>query len=531
MKKKLLIVLLLGLISISLTGCLSMIFPELNNPPVITPIPNTTVNLGETFTYIVKAADPDEGDTLIFSLTTNPFTNMVINPTTGLISWKPTETGSYEVIIEVSDGKSSDTESFTITVNQALIGPSDIDLTPLTATVGAEYTGITTATPGDNTTLTFSLVGAPSGMEISIAGVITWTPTVAGDQAVTVVVTDGAGLSDSKSFTIVVSTANHAPVINLISDASVTAGENFTYTVEATDPEGDDMSYSLTTNPSTDMGIDENSGVISWIPTAVGSFEVTVEVSDGELSDTQSFNINVTVPNRVVMVELFVAPACGGCPPAKAFMAQLLEKYGFDKLVVLEEYVAYSPLPYSSGWSTWEISQRYFSGYYEYLSSDEKGTPDAYFNGLNHSVHQKDSSYVNYEAAIEAKLAKTPKVAISASYGISGSTVNISGRISNISSEILENIVIEAMVYEDSVPLVIPDYNIDTIVNHVVRDIITYQESEEQITSFSSGGSHEFSLTSSYLSNVHDMSNIHVVVYVQAPNSRTMEILQALYVE
>ncbi len=529
MKKKLLVALLLGLISISLTGCLSMLFPEPNNPPVITPIPDATITVGETFTYTVHAIDPD-GDDLTYSLLGIPPTDMNIDENSGVITWTPNSTGSFEVIVEISDGKSSDTDSFTVTVNPALVGPSNVDLTPLTATVGVEYTGIATATPGDNTTLTFSLVGTPSGIEISTAGIITWIPTVAGDQTVTVVVTDGAGLSDSKNFTIVVITANHAPVINPIPDATVTAGETYTYTVEAADPdEGDTLIFSLTTNPSTDMAINPATGLISWIPTVTGSFEVTVEVSDGELSSTQSFTIEVLAPSRVVMAELFVAPLCGRCPKAKVYMAQLLEKYGFDRLVVLEEYIVNYPFPYLS-WSTPEISQRYFFGYYKYLSSDETGTPDAYFNGLSHSVHQKDSSYANYETAIEAELAKTPKVAISASCSIAGSVVSISGRISNISSETLSNIVVEAMVYEDSVPLVIPEYGKDDIVDHVVRDIITYQESGELIASFSSGGSREFSLTSSYLSNVHNMSNIHVVVYVQAPSSPTMEILQALYV-
>ncbi|MBU4510534.1 hypothetical protein KJ830_05750, partial [bacterium] len=72
--------LLLGVISISFTGCLSMIFPELNNPPVITPIFDAAITVGENFTYPVEATDPDEGDTLIFSLTTDPFTDMAINP-------------------------------------------------------------------------------------------------------------------------------------------------------------------------------------------------------------------------------------------------------------------------------------------------------------------------------------------------------------------------------------------------------------------------------------------------------------------
>jgi len=231
-----------------------------------------------------------------------------------------------------------------------------------------------------------------------------------------------------------------------------------------------------------------------------------------------------TTTTRVVMVELFVTPSCSLCPHAKGYLAQLLEKYGFDKLVVLEEYIVDYPL---SGWSTPEISQRYFNGYYGYLSSNETGTPDAYFNGMNHSVHQRDSSYANYEAAIEAELKITSKVSISASYSVDGPTVSISGQIKNISSRILSNIVVEAMVYEDSISLG------SSIVNHVVRDIITYEESggEEMIASFAPGESHSFSLTSSSLSNVHEMSNIHVVVYVQAPYSSTKEILQALYVE
>jgi len=522
MKKRLLIILLLGLISISFTGCLSMIFPEPNNPPVIIPISDATVTLGETFTYTVEATDPD-GDDLTYSLTTNPSTDMSIDENSGVITWTPTVTGSFEATVEVLDGKSSDTESFTVTVNPAQIGPSNIDLTPLIATVGVEYTGIATATPGANTTLTFSLIGAPSGMEISATGVITWTPTVAGEQTVTVVVTDGAGLSDSKSFTILVNTANRAPVITPIPNATVTAGETFTYPVEATDPdEGDTLIYSLTTNPSTNMAINPTTGLITWTPTTVvGNFEVTVEVSDGELTATQSFIIEVTAPDRVVMLELFEGPACSRCKAIHSDIVRLRQEYNLDELVILEEY-GWDTSGYT-GWGIKDVRDRYYK-YLNYLGVDGH-FPDAYFNGINQTVHYDASGYNNYKSAIEAELAKPTKIAISATYNVIGKVVNISGNIVNISSGTLNNLVVEAMVYEDSVYSEYRGYDVD----HVVRDIITYEESGETISSFAPGGSHQFSLTSSYLSNVHDISNIHVVVYVQAPNSPTMEILQALY--
>jgi thiol-disulfide isomerase/thioredoxin len=218
--------------------------------------------------------------------------------------------------------------------------------------------------------------------------------------------------------------------------------------------------------------------------------------------------------DRVVMVELFVAPTCSRCPAAKIAINSLSNKYGLDRMVILEEYGWDDPYGVYTGWYTLEIFNR-FKWY-----SDSTHTPDAYFNGSSQNVPYNEFSLFTYKTAIEAELARPPKVSISASYGVTDLTVSINGKINNISSETLENLVIGAMVYEDSVPLG------TSTVNHVVRDIIT----SEQIDSFSDGESLSFSLESEYLKNVIDMNNIHVVVYVQALFSPTKEILQALYV-
>jgi len=87
---------------------------------------------------------------------------------------------------------------------------------------------------------------------------------------------------------------NSSPVIE--SDPVTTAkeGATYTYDVEATDPNEDALTYSLTVSP-TGMTINSTTGVITWTPAAAGSFEVTVEVSDGSKSETQSFTIIVDV--------------------------------------------------------------------------------------------------------------------------------------------------------------------------------------------------------------------------------------------
>jgi len=224
----------------------------------------------------------------------------------------------------------------------------------------------------------------------------------------------------------------------------------------------------------------------------------------------------VTV-SRVVMVELFVAPACPRCPDAKADMAQLLGEYDLDNIVVLEEYAWNYPL--SSGWATPETVSRYT------MYALDTSTPDAYFNGLNQFVHHDDSSYYNYKNAIDAELAKSAQVAISASASKNSSAklINISGNIQNISVNTFNNIVIGAMIYEDSVSLA------SHTANHVVRDIL----SPVQVDSLSSGGTYDFSLTanSEDLKWADNFNNLHIVVYVQAPNSTNQEILQAMYIE
>lgn len=225
--------------------------------------------------------------------------------------------------------------------------------------------------------------------------------------------------------------------------------------------------------------------------------------------------------SRVVMFEWFEGPACSRCGKVHPDIVRLREEYGFDELVILEEF----PLDYGeyTGWEVYDVLKRYFT-YNKYLGASG-GYPAAYFNGKNQIVYYENGKYANYKAAIEAELDKPVKISISANYAVSGRTININGKVTNVSSETLSNLAIEAMVYENSVYSKFHRYDID----HVVRDIITNEESGEFVESLPSGESHEFSLISSTLGNVHDMSNIHVVVYVQSLNS--LEILQAFYVE
>jgi len=87
---------------------------DVNHAPVITSTAVTSATKDEPYSYNVDATD---ADTLTYSLTTKPG-GMTINSTTGLISWTPTSTGDYNVIVKVSDGEFIATQSFTVTVEE-----------------------------------------------------------------------------------------------------------------------------------------------------------------------------------------------------------------------------------------------------------------------------------------------------------------------------------------------------------------------------------------------------------------------------
>lgn len=273
-----------------------------NDTPDISAIADDNATESASYTFQVTASDL-EGDSLNYSLTDKP-TDMSID-SDGLISWTPPEAvADYDVNVEVSvsDGNTSATESYTITVAADNDAPSFTNAGTTVATEDEAYSYTATASDPESESLNFALVSGPTGMTVgSDSGEVSWTPPQAGSdysEDVTISVTDNTNTAVQQSFTINVSSDNDAPEISLISDDSATESIAYSLQVNASDPEGDGLNYSLTTKP-TGMTIDDN-GLITWTPPEAQSGyseSVTVEVSDGNLTDEDTFVINVSADN------------------------------------------------------------------------------------------------------------------------------------------------------------------------------------------------------------------------------------------
>jgi hypothetical protein len=98
---------------------------NVNYLPIITSYPNTVVKPGAVYTYSATAEDTDAGDVLTYSLVTAP-EGMTINNQTGRVAWTPSEAQAgqtHQIVIQVSDGHGSTTQTFSIVVDELPVEP------------------------------------------------------------------------------------------------------------------------------------------------------------------------------------------------------------------------------------------------------------------------------------------------------------------------------------------------------------------------------------------------------------------------
>jgi hypothetical protein len=273
-----------------------------NRAPTISGTPAAAVTVGQAYSFRPTASDPD-GQSLTFAIANAPAW-ADFNAATGVLSGTPGSTHvgqTTNIVITVSDGQASASlPAFSITV-LAANSPPRISGTPTTSvTVGQAYSFTPTASDGDaGQTLTFSIANRPAWAAFSSAtGRLSGTPAAAGTFSnVVISVSDGAATATLPAFTITVAAANRAPVISGTPTTSVTAGQAYSFTPTASDPDsGQTLTFSVAGAPSW-AAFNTSTGRLSGTPTAsqVGTYSgIVITVTDGTLSASlPAFSITV----------------------------------------------------------------------------------------------------------------------------------------------------------------------------------------------------------------------------------------------
>ncbi len=182
-----------------------------------------------------------------------------------------------------------------------------------------EDTPLTIAAPGvlandsdpDGDPLTALLASNPANgtLTLNADGAFTYTPATnfSGSDSFTYTANDGALDSNPATVTITVNPTNDAPVLDRIGDKSVIAGELLTFTITASDSEGDPLTFGATGLPVGAI-LDPGSGLFTWTPdtSQIGAHNVVFSANDGSAVDTEAVTITVApVPDDLIFADDF----------------------------------------------------------------------------------------------------------------------------------------------------------------------------------------------------------------------------------
>lgn len=256
--------------------------------------------------YHVDYDSDEEGEPKFTWIFTSDARWLSFNYTSGVLNGTPTndDVGTYDILIKCDDRNGgTDSRSFELQVINVNDPPKIIteDLTMIYQDVNYKRTyQAVDPDPGD--TLRWSMTTNASWLKLS-GSTIEGRPSKfdIGIYSVNISVMDQWNLSDHRLFDLVVVNVNDPPeFISVPADVVLNSGDSYTFDVVAHDFDPDDtVTYSIRSNPSSDIRIDDRTGTITW--TANTNFfqskpyimMIVVSASDGEESTNHQFKITV----------------------------------------------------------------------------------------------------------------------------------------------------------------------------------------------------------------------------------------------
>lgn len=254
-----------------------------NQPPIPQNVTLTTAGNTPASGQVV-ATDPN-GDPLTYSLNSVPLNGTAVMNADGTFTYTPVAnfSGTDAFTYLVSDGAGG-TAVGNVTINVLNQPPSTSDVS-LSTIQNMMATGQVIATDPNGDSLTYVLQSSPvSGTAaVNSDGSFTYTPNTGftGPDSFTVLVSDGRG-----------GTAVSTVTINVINQPPAAQTQNFTTLqntalsgqITATDPDGDALTYQLSSLPANGTAVVNPDGTFTYTPAAgfVGTDSFTILISDGK---------------------------------------------------------------------------------------------------------------------------------------------------------------------------------------------------------------------------------------------------------
>jgi hypothetical protein len=273
-------------------------------------------------------------------------TGLSLNSSTGQISGLPAASGNYSFTVRATDNCCTGfaapvcqqvQRAFTLQIDTpcpalSITSPSSLS----TGTVGDVYTYQVT-TSGGQAPVSFSIVGGslPTGLSLSLTGLITGTPSSSGTSTFTVRATDSCGTgaqTSDKSLSITVNPTACTP-LSITSPSTLPMGiVNQTYSYQITTTGGQAPITFRFLSDTYPPGLRMTStGLISGTPTSAGNYTFPVRATDSCAAGAQNaendFSITVQLIPPPVTISVNPVPSSLSIPRGYSSLSNVLYQF------------------------------------------------------------------------------------------------------------------------------------------------------------------------------------------------------------
>ena len=202
----------------------------------------------------------------------------------------------FSVVLSASDGELDVSQSFQIEVLPVNDIPT-VDSLEYSMDEDGSIAIVLSGEDVDFDPLTFSIFESSLNGDVSlIDNILTYNPdeNFNGLDQLSYKAYDGDSFSDIGLITLNITPINDSPIFEEISDQSVNEDDVFEFNLLANDIDGDDLSFNVITIDNVDSyNIESNLLIVSPLPNMNGEILIEVQVSDGNLLDSEEFILNV----------------------------------------------------------------------------------------------------------------------------------------------------------------------------------------------------------------------------------------------
>ena len=273
-----------------------------NQSPQIVVSGNTSIKYSEGLALVISVSDPD-GDNVSVNIENLPV-GALYSEANSTISWitNKEDIGDYTITVKASDGEVEVTELVKISIiddpeiseNQA---PVFVGISPITVDEGELIVFVVQASDPDEDKVSIDVDNLPAGA-VFVNNTFTWQTGSSdiGSHSIKFVAFDGE-LSSEMTVVMEVEDVNYSPVAKVNGNTKVTAGNILSLTIDASDADEDELTYTLDSNTD---GIKITGDNIIWNTAKddSGTHKFTLTVSDGQESVSIPVTITVIAVNQ-----------------------------------------------------------------------------------------------------------------------------------------------------------------------------------------------------------------------------------------